>query len=199
MKTLFETIIRTNPTIGGWCEIDKAIHLASMVVALQPECVLEIGVFSGRSLIPMALALKAVGSGVIIGIDPWSKEVAVREQISNEHRKWWDECPIEKIYQDFIGHINKLDLNKHVTVIRQESRFVQPPAKINILHVDGSHGDTTVNDVIKFAPRVVAGGFLIMDDTDGTHGPAPMRAVQWLKQTNWRELYNLGTGKVFQR
>lgn len=197
---LFSRINTVHATLQGWCESEKAITLASMVLSLRPECVVEVGIFGGKSLIPMAMSMKEIGRGLIIGIDPWSKEVAVREQISQEHRDWWDSINIDNVYNDFISKVNALGLNQFVSVIRNESRFVQPPAKIDLLHLDGSHSDTTVNDAMKFAPRVTMGGFCIMDDTDDKgHGSAPMRAVQWMQTIGFKKLYVLGSGEVLQR
>ena len=63
----------------GWCSIEKAYALASAIIALRPGVVVEIGIWAGRSLIPMALALKKVGAGKIIGIDPWRAEESAKE------------------------------------------------------------------------------------------------------------------------
>ena len=41
-----------------------------MVLALRPAVVVEIGVWRGSSLLPMALALKELGRGQIVGVDP---------------------------------------------------------------------------------------------------------------------------------
>lgn len=199
MKQLFDKISVTNKQLQGWCGESKAIVLASMVLALQPDTVLEIGVFGGKSLIPMALAMKEINRGVVIGVDAWSKQVAVREQTSQEHRDWWDKLDIENIYHGFMQQLDILDLHKHVEVVRKQSQDFNPPQAVSILHVDGSHGITTINDIMRFAPKVVIGGLVIIDDLRGDHGAAPSMAANRLLQMRFKRLYELQDGAVFQR
>lgn len=171
-----------------------------MILTLRPEVVLEIGVFEGKSLIPMAMAMKEIGYGTIIGVDAWSKQVAIREQITPEHQAWWANLDIDRIYNNFIGHLSRYDLNKHVQVVRQESQNFTGPAAYQIFHCDGSHSPTTINDILRFAPKVVMGGLVILDDIDGgSHGQAPAMAAQRLIQMRFKKLYNLQDGAVFQR
>lgn len=200
MTNLFEQVIRTNSELEGWCTPEKAIALASMVVALRPDKILELGVFGGRSIIPMALACKAIGHGQVIGVDPWSKEVAIREYAGQpQHQKWWSELDIERIRLGFLYKLKELDLESVVTIIRDESRNVQPPNVLTLVHIDGSHSETACKDTERFAPRVTAGGLVVMDDTDNSHGTGPANGVKWLLKYGFRKLYDLGSGAVFQR
>lgn len=199
MKELFEIIEKTNAQMQGWCGSEKAAILASMVLTLRPEVVLEVGVFAGKSLIPMALAMKEINRGVIIGVDAWSKQVAVREQTSPEHQKWWNELDIDAIYSSFVNSVNTLGLNKHVDIVRKESQNFNGPPAYGIFHCDGSHSVTTINDIMRFAPKVVMGGFVILDDIRGDHGQAPTMAAQRLIQMRFKKLYDLQDGAVFQR
>lgn len=200
MTNLFEKVKQTNSQLEGWCSPEKAIALASMVVALRPETVVEIGVFGGRSLIPMALACRAVGHGNVIGIDPWDKAVAIREYAGQpQHQKWWAELDIESIRTGFLNKMTGAGLANVVTIIRDESRNVQPPNVISLLHVDGAHSETACKDTERFAPRVTAGGLVVMDDTDNSHGTGPANGVKWLLKYGFRKLYDLGSGAVFQR
>ncbi|MBI2810794.1 MAG: class I SAM-dependent methyltransferase [Candidatus Melainabacteria bacterium] len=48
------------------------------IFELKPERVVEIGVFGGKSLVPMACALRANQKGRIYGIDPWDNKESVR-------------------------------------------------------------------------------------------------------------------------
>jgi len=198
MTNLFETIIRTNPKMEGWCDIPKAITLASMVLALRPECVLEVGIFGGRSFLPMALACKELGRGVVVGIDPWDKGVSVRGQTSPEDIKWWSELDMEKIRTGFMALIPEHGLEKFTKIHRMESNRVASPTNIGILHIDGNHDATAIQDVMNFAPHVVQGGFCVMDDLN-MFGGFTNRAAQRLQQMKFKQLYALGTGMVFQK
>ena len=70
--------IEALPMIGDWCPLDKAKTLAAMVLALRPAVVVEIGVWRGSSLLPMALALKELGRGQIVGVDRTRRRLRCR-------------------------------------------------------------------------------------------------------------------------
>ena len=74
MKNLFaqiESELAHPDHQDGWCKLEKANALAAAIVSIQPNLIVEVGVWAGRSLIPMALSLKYLGKGKILGIDPW--------------------------------------------------------------------------------------------------------------------------------
>lgn len=197
MTNLFQDIASLQ-SLPGWCQLDKSLTLASLILSYRPEITVEIGVFGGRSLIPMALAHKAIGSGLVIGIDAWSKDVAMREQTCDEDRAWWSALDYQKIYRDFIGEINKRDLSKWARIVVNDSLKVIPPTNIGVLHVDGAHSVTAANDMMRFGPHVVRGGFLVTDDTTWTGGGVALGEKKIL-DLGFKPLYKLGTGAVFQR
>lgn len=198
IENLFDRIEKTHDSLQGWCSLDKAFTLASLIVAFRPAIILEIGVYGGKSLIPMALACQAVNNGIVIGVDPWSKEVAIREQTQAADRDWWSAIDLEKIRSDFMARIPELNLEKFVRIERKESRFVDPPKAISVLHVDGSHGETAMYDMLKFAPRVVVGGYCVTDDTEW-HGGGVARGERKLVEMGFHRIAPLGTGQIYQR
>jgi len=195
---LFKGISEILPTLPGWCDENKAMTLASLVVAFRPEVIVAIGVFGGKSLIPMALACQSVNRGIVIGIDPWSNDVAVREQTTAEDREWWRTVDLEKIRKEFMAKIVALNLTPFVRIERLESRQVSSPSAISILHVDGSHSDTAMHDIMKFAPHVVVGGYCVTDDSDWKGGGV-QRGERRLLEMGFHRIAHLGTGKLFQR
>lgn len=196
--TLFRKIATVLPTLDGWCELPKATDLASMVVAIRPNTVVEIGVFGGRSLIPCALALQAVGKGRIIGIDPWQAKISAGDY-TGENADWWRTVDHEAIYQKFRSRVTELDLDSFVRVERKKSDDVEAPEVIDIFHLDGSHSaEQAVRDTKRFAPNVRVGGFVITDDDDWSDG-GPAQAIKLLLKMGMVPLYKTGTGTVFQR
>ncbi len=201
LDLLFNGITAIHPSLLGWCDLDKAHALAAAVVTLRPAIIVEIGVFGGKSLIPMALALQQCGGGVAWAIDPWSN-VAAAEGYDGVHAEWWGHVPIEDIYNGFVATLKKLDLERFVQIHRKKSDEVEPPADIDLLHIDGQHTDQAIRDVTRFASKVRAGGLCVMDDiawTNGTDGQGGVgQAVKELLRLGFRQLYPLGTGAVFQ-
>lgn len=153
----------TEDRIPGWCPLQKALDLAATVIALRPSIVVEIGVYGGKSLLPMALACEAVCHGVVIGIDPWSP-VASSEGYTGENAAWWGKLDHEGIYQQFNTAVDRLGLKNRVAVERAKSDDAAAPARIDLLHIDGQHTEQAIRDVKKYASLVRMGGIVCLDD-----------------------------------
>lgn len=197
MKELFAQIESAVNSCTGWCPIDKACTLASMVIALRPDVTVEIGVWGGRSLLPMALAHKHLGQGMVIGIDPWMASVSA-ELETGKDKDWWGSQNHEAVFQDFMRRVNELSVNNVVRIHRMKSDDFDPPNKIGLLHVDGCHMEQAVRDVMRYSPHVVRGGFCVMDDEGWHHGWVG-KAVQKLLQFGFVKRYPLGTGGCYQK
>lgn len=189
--------IRQPFVLDGWCDVEKAQALASIIIGLRPKVTVEIGVFGGRSLIPMAMAHAFTGNGVAIGIDPWEKQCSLNG-MTGENAQWWANVDHEAIYQQFLRAANRQIVEGWLNVVRQDSDTyaLRPdgPKVIDLLHIDGNHGPQAVNDVNLYATRIRAGGILIMDDVDWA-----AEAVTRVRDLNFNFLYPLGTGAVFQK
>lgn len=165
---LLEISKAINEPMEGWCSIEKALAMAELILETKPMSVVEIGVFGGRSLIPQAMALRENGVGMVYGIDPWKKSVAIEGENSKENNEWWLKLDLEAIHVHCIDHIWRYNLDSWVTIIRapsQNCRHLFP--LIDILHIDGAHSEvSSVRDVLNYLPRVKSGGYIWFDDTD---------------------------------
>jgi hypothetical protein len=183
--------------IEGWCSLDKAFDLAASVLTIRPKVVVEIGVFGGMSLIPIALALRTVGYGQVIGIDPWSMEESVKG-MTGKDLEWWTSLDHEFIYRGFMDAVIAEGVSNQVVVLRQTSQQAAVPEIIDILHCDGNHGEQAVADVKRFVPNVRVGGLVFLDDV-GWAGGAVGRAAEWMMRNGFIKLYDRDTGAMFQR
>ncbi len=166
-------------SIEGWCSPFKASFLMDLVAVSNATTIVEIGVWGGKSLIPMALSAKFKGSGVVYGIDPWSTADSEEGQ-EGEHKEWWSTVDHETIYQQFLRQVFQYQVNQHVVVIRESSKSAPLIENIDILHIDGNHSDkASMEDVLKWVPCVKKGGMIIFDDT--TWG-SNIKAVEWLNK-----------------
>lgn len=192
--TQIETLI---PTLHGWCSIAKANALAGAVLSLRPEISLEIGIWGGRSFLPLALAHREINFGTAIGIDPWDAK-ASQEGQTGENLKFWSQTTShELVYNDFMAKAKSLGMLP-AKVYRTKSDNIQPPARIDLMSLDGNHGPQAERDVSRFCPNIRRGGLVFVDDLDWDGG-AVRRAVAALKQMGFIQLYILDTGAVFQR
>lgn len=197
---LFDRITQelNGPVKHGWCSIAKAHTLAAAVLALRPDLSLEVGVWGGRSFIPIALAHKEIGKGVVIGIDPWSPQASVEGQVHEADRKHWGAADHESVYVDFMSHIARLELGNCVRILRSKSDDVPPPDGIGLLHSDGNHGPQAIKDVERFAPKVKAGGLAFLDDL-GWSGDYVLESSKRLLKLGFAELFKMDTGGMYQR
>jgi predicted O-methyltransferase YrrM len=188
---LFQRIATEHAQITGWCPAQKAFDLAAAVIALRPQIVVELGVWGGKSLIPMALACEAVGTGHVIAVDPWAaKESVVGYDAVNAD--WWGQQDHESVYRSFVGHVERLGLTNRIKIDRTTSDRASVPHPIDLLHVDGQHSEQAAKDVNRFAPNVRYGGIVCMDDIGWTVDGVPHVAVAV------KRLLSLGFTELFQ-
>ncbi len=166
--------------LSGWCSEKKAAVLIDLILEEKPQIIVEIGVFGGKSLIPMAIALRELGKGCIYGIDAWRFEEAMFGLDFSIDRMFWSCLDYNSIYQSLLSKISDLKLQPFVILIQsssQEASFIKP---IDLLHLDGNHSDEiSLLDVIKWTPFVRKGGLIVFSDPECK---SQQNAVQWLDE-----------------
>jgi len=195
----FLKIDEIHPKMDGWATLLKAHTLAALVVAFRPKVSVEIGVYAGKSLIPLALAHKEVG-GKVIGIDPWSVDAAT-EGYDKVNAEWWGRPDnLNRVKNETFGWINRLALQSSCEIIQKKSDDA-PAIDCDLCHVDGQHSEVCRRDVIKYVLPMKKGSIVVMDDIDWTNnGVAHVsEAVGVMTNNGWEKLYNLETGAVFQK
>ena len=198
MTNLFSQISELTPNLHGWATVEKAITLASAVIALRPEIVLEVGIWGGRSILPMGLACKELGRGKVIGVDPWSAVASIQGQVPANAQWWGSQAQHDQVYFDFMEKRGTLGLNDVIAVERMTSDYFEPPKTINLVHIDGNHGPQAIKDAQKFGPLIPVGGLMILDDLQWEGGNV-LKAMDCLRLMGFVELYPLETGVVLQR
>jgi predicted O-methyltransferase YrrM len=166
-------ILINQKKIPGWCCKEKATKMMNLIYETKPDVCVEIGVFGGSSVYPMAMALKFLKKGTIHAIDPWTNnDCTVGYQENDPNYIWWNEIDLEKIYKDFNFMLKQYDIAPFCNVMRMTSEkavnFFEDES-IDILHVDGNHSEeSALLDVKMFLPKVKKGGYIWFDDADWT-------------------------------
>lgn len=172
--------------LHGWCSQEKAAILIDLVLKYKPETIVEIGVWGGKSLVPMACALKANNKGKIYGIDPWSSQASLQGLINEENKGFWSWVDHEGVMRGLIDKIDEFELGAYIDLIKATSLAADPIPDIDILHIDGNHSDeTSYIDATKWVPLVKNGGLIIFDDITWTENgvdPSTARAIAWLNE-----------------
>lgn len=201
--TLYNQILKATDGLDGWCDKGKRITLANLVIAMRPRCIVEIGVWGGQSLIPMAMAAQYITNVAlrprVIAIDPWQASESVKGQ-EEKDAKWWGEevgqPQHDAVYGRFLLKLMELGLKSTVEVQRQTSAQYLLTHPIDIFHCDANHGPQALEDVKKFGPAITQSGVVILDDLNWTGGNVG-KAAEWLKENGFLELHPLGTGAVY--
>jgi len=200
MTKLFQNISELVPRCHGWATVDKCLLLASSVVALRPETSVIIGVWGGRDTFALALAHKEIGKGRVMAIDPWAAAASIQGQDNQADREWWGNSKMHNdVYLDFMEKRGTLGLNDAIEVQRMISDYAPVPKRIDGVFVaDGNHGPTAIRDVERFAPSVVPGAFVLLDDIQWT-GNYVSKAREKLMEMDFKSIFKIDTGEWFQK
>lgn len=158
--------------LHGWCTREKSDALVDLVLTAHPRTCVEIGVFGGRSLIAIGMALRALDEGgMAYGIDPWRLEAALEGDVGEENRDWWsNKVDLDDVHRSCMTAIWTAGLEPHVTVIRAASQHVArlfPGKSIDVIHCDGNHSEaSSLRDVRTYVPLLKDGGYFLFDDSD---------------------------------
>lgn len=165
--------------LDGWCPQLKASMLIDLILINEPEVIVEIGVFGGMSLIPMAFAVKENGVGKVYGIDPWDSNISV-QGMDEINGNWWGSVDHQAVLDKLVKKIRRFKLEEQIELIRDTSANASPIYNIDVLHIDGNHSeDMAYLDATTWVPRVKKGGFIIFDDPNW---PTTKKAVDWINE-----------------
>ncbi len=135
----------------------------------------EIGVYKGKSFLPLACVIKQ-NKGLSIGIDPYISSCAREYDIDEDKQiiidKFIDSIDFEQIYKEVLEKKETFELSSGCIIIRETSENAYEYLKdvkleIDMLHIDGNHDISYVElDAKKYIPMVRDNGFVIFDDID---------------------------------
>lgn len=173
-------------SLPGWCSPAKRQYLTDWVRTYQPKTLVEIGVYGGSSLLPVAVEAKVYG-GKVYGIDPWSIPAALEGMEKTANVEWWRKhSALQSVKQEFLQARNELGLVGTVEVLQMTSREAVnrfADASIDYLSIDGNHGPPAVEDGQLYHPKLANGALIACDDTDWEEGGVfyVRQMIDWLR------------------
>lgn len=198
LMELMKKIETITPEGGVWCSVNKAQLLATMIIAHRPRVIVEIGVWQGGSLLPMALACRYNAVGMIYAIDPWSAAASVVDEVP-ANVEWWGSVDHDAALRVFEERLDRHGVASLVKICRTRSDDATPPPEmIDLLHIDGSHTEQAVRDVARYASVVLLGGILVLDDV-GWEGGGVKRAHVLARQLGFVDMYPIDSGIAMMR
>ncbi len=174
--------------VDGWCSEAKAAWLVSLILRESCRQIAEIGVFGGRSLLPMALAARSLGMASVLAVEPWDNEVAIRAPTGAQNDAWWARVDMPAVKSRFLRQLVNLGLADVVRLVEgcsAEALRLLGTAKevghgrFDLVHIDGSHAPgQALQDVLSWSRLVRPGGIVVLDDIAWDSVGA---AVAWLR------------------
>lgn len=163
-----ETIATMN-TVPGWCSTEKAFLIMDVIKKNKCSCCVEIGVFSGRSLLPIAKALQHNGNGKVFAIDAWDVSEAIKGfNDSDPNCIWWSQLNFNHFYEETVHLVKKNKLNEFCVIIKQSSQnavYLFAHETIDFIHLDGNHNeDVALQDITNYFEKVKNGGYILLND-----------------------------------
>lgn len=157
----------------GASPIPKCFLMSYLIDRMSIKNYVEIGVFQGRSLFSAASVLKD-NQGIAYGIDPYSSETFIEEELSDSVKKLVDDYAentnFDQLFWRVLEKRSELELDDVVKIIRKRSEdaieyFCNRNISIDMLHIDGNHDEIYVRkDASNYIPLVKAGGIIVFDD-----------------------------------
>ena len=185
---------------NGWCSYEKARHLYQLVVEKRPYFSIEIGAFSGRSLMPIAMAHKQNNEGFVLGLDAWSKKAAVKGTNDEANNQWWAGIDFSVIYSECNNAIDHFDLNDYCGTIRLDSVLFAsliPDNTIGFMHQDGNHSEeVSCAEVEAYCDKMLIGSIWVSDDS---RWPTIQRSLELLTQKGFTCLSEFPNGDNFYK
>lgn len=179
---------------------EKGLAMAEAVLEHRPKLAVELGVFGGRSMIAMALALREIGAGKVYGIDPWKKEAAIEGQNDPANDEWWQKLDLHSIHNGCMEAIWRYGLDGQCAVIQAKSYDVVdlfPDGSIDMLHQDSNHSElVSCREVETWHRKLGSKAIWILDDADW---PTQQKTIQLIESKGFKVLKNTGRYIIFQR
>lgn len=158
---------------GGGCSLEKAYIMAWLIANFKLKSTVDIGVYTGRSLFPQALAHKRFSNGIVYGIDPWDSELA-RENDNKELKEaiddFLDKTDLSEIGCEVARYNFEKGFNDHCVLIKKKSedaiaQFKDKNIIFDLIHIDGNHDtEMVMKDIDLYLPLLTEKGFVVMDD-----------------------------------
>lgn len=185
-------------SLHGWCTTEKAIRLFTLAKSIDnPTCV-ELGVFAGKSLLPIALGSDR---GSVYGVDAWEKDATLEGENDIENDKWWANIDYDYFYLYTKQLLEKYNIT-NCKLLRNKSCNIDvlnlfENESIDILHQDSNHSELiSTNEVYAWRNKIKKGGYYIFDDTNWK---TTMAAQNLLLDSGFIELEDFNTWKIYRK
>jgi hypothetical protein len=155
-------------TIHGWCTVEKRDKLMEIVKELNPKVCVELGVFGGKSLLPVAVA--SGDDTRIYGVDAWAVDASLEGNNNTANDEWWKHIDYDYMFKYTQDLMKDHGVANKVGLLRMTSREAVGSfgdLTIDLLHQDSNHSEeVSCMEVELYHSKVRDGGIWVFDDTN---------------------------------
>lgn len=185
--------IKNYESIEGWCTREKAIKMMEYI----PEngVAVELGVWGGRSLLPIAMKC----SGTVYGIDAWDVDASLEGKNDIANDEWWSKLNYNGMY-NYAQNLMKTNGCTNVKLIRMkscDSIILFEDNSIDFLHQDSNHSEeVSCIEVELYHTKLKSGCYWCFDDTNW---PTTKKAQDLLVSKGFTEIFDSGSWKIYRK
>ncbi|MDQ0346231.1 glycosyltransferase [Ancylobacter vacuolatus] len=175
IRKLADLALAVPADIGGGSALDKLYVMAGLAARLDLKTYVEIGVYRGRSLLPLAWSFAARG-GRSYGIDPYSRAAAreadIPAAVFDEVTAFIETTDYDALHDAFLQRRDELHLAASCELLRETSARAIDVLRgrgvaAGMVHIDGNHDRAEVlADVEAYFGLMGEGAVMVLDDID---------------------------------
>ena len=155
--------------LEGWCSREKATSIMDVIYENKCQNCIEVGVFGGKSLLPIARALQYNGAGKVSAVDAWDTNVAIQGlSASDPNYLWWQKVNLKDLYLQTIKMLQKNRATRFCVLVKKSSKEASTmflDETVDFIHLDGNHTEELAfQDVVDYFPKVKDGGYILLSD-----------------------------------
>ncbi len=178
--------------ISGGITYREALFLAELSAQLQSGCIVEVGSFKGRSAIALSVGAASSGADVqIFCIEPHAPFRGINGGIFG---------PADR--KEFYKAMLATGAYKNTALVNLTSPEITPnwERRVSLCFIDGDHSYEGVKvDFEYWSPKIVDGGYLILDDASAPHmGPTKLKS-EILALPQWDAIEAPGKFAAFRK
>ncbi|MES2200314.1 MAG: class I SAM-dependent methyltransferase [Chlamydiota bacterium] len=152
---------------GSWCSEEKTNLLMDLVLLTKPDICVEIGAWTGSSILPVGATLQFLKKGKVYAIDAWSNQIATQYwQDTDPNKAWWSTVDMKAIRKTYHNLIKSWNLKANcVEIWASSENAVSKFDTIDFLHLDGDYSEEgSLKDVELYLPKVKSGGYVLLSN-----------------------------------
>lgn len=157
---------------GDWSSREMKQELYNLVIKCHNEfkdtelCSVQLGVFAGATLFPMAMAHKFVNNGHVNGIDTWGYAASLDGKNHPDVDMFWRGMDFERIYSEFQTRCQMEEWSGFAAYFRLNTKNAHElfaDESVTLLHQDSAHNvETIVAEIKAWSPKIKKGGYWVI-------------------------------------